>query len=99
MSFGPWLLKDARRLAPDLPLGLVAKGDDRQYQSHKMIAEQCDIDFVSYNHKDLPCKFATEFRNCGKPLISWTIKSPQQQRHARQNSDQITFEGFDPDRV
>ena len=99
MSFNHWLIEDARALAPDLPLGLVAKGNDKQYQSHQQIAERCDVDFVSYEHKDLPCKFTSQFRASGKPLICWTVKSRQQQETALQCSDQITFEGFDPDSV
>ena len=99
MSFNHWLLEEVRTLAPHLSLGLVAQGDDSQYQSHQQIADRCNVDFVSYDRKDLPCKFASQFRASGKPLICWTVKSRQQQKTALQYSDQITFEGFDPDSV
>ena len=101
MSFNHWLLHDIRKIAPDFPLGLVAQGDDEQYQSHKMIADGCQIDFVSYDFRDLPCKFTSDFRKqfqtAAKPLICWTIKSAQEMAIAYQHSDQITFEGFKPD--
>ena len=96
MSFYHWLLKDARQFAPSLPLGLTAMGDDERYQQHETIAAQCDFDFLSYKWKDLPCKFATQFRQTGKPLICWTVKSPAQQPKALRHCDQITFEGFKP---
>ena len=38
MSFNHWLLKDARDILPDLLLGLVAHGDERQYEVHRKIA-------------------------------------------------------------
>ena len=99
MSFHHWLLRDTRKFAPHIPLGLVAKGDEKQYDSHKMIADQCAIDFVTYKWQDLPCNFATQFANSGRPLICWTTKTPQQSLAALQYCDQITFEGFDPDSI
>jgi glycerophosphoryl diester phosphodiesterase len=97
MSFNHWLLREARILTPELPLGLVAQGSDGQYASHKMIADKCNIDFCSYKYEDLPCKFSREFRDSGKPLICWTIKTAPQFVNALGMCDQATFEGFDPD--
>ncbi|MCF6321690.1 MAG: glycerophosphodiester phosphodiesterase [Rhizobiaceae bacterium] len=99
MSFYHWLLRDARKFAPHLPLGLIAKDDDAHYASHKMIADECNVDFVSYKYKDMPCRFSDEFRKSGKPLLCWTVKTPEQMKNALLYSDQITFEGFDPDQV
>ncbi len=99
MTFYHWLLRDARKFAPHLPLGLIAKDDDAHYASHKMIAEECNVDFVSYKYKDMPCRFSEEFRQSGKPLTCWTVKSPKEMKNALLYCDQITFEGFDPDQV
>ena len=99
MSFYHWLLKDARTFAGDIPLGLTAQGDDKSYASHKSIAYECDVDFVSYKIANLPCKFSQEFRNSGKPMICWTVKTADDMRTATPHSDQITFEGFIPEKV
>lgn len=99
MSFFHWLLIDAREICPQIPLGLTAKGEDNANKSHKMIADQCDVDFVSYSAKHFPNQFCQDFRNTGKPLICWTIKSPEQAIEALQYCDQITFEGFDPNSI
>ena len=96
MSFFHLLLKDARKFAPDIPLGLTAKGDDTVYSSHKMIADECSVDFVSYKIDDLPCKFASEFRETGKPVICWTVNSKDKLLSAARNSDQVTFERIVP---
>lgn len=97
MSFYHWLLQDVRKFAPDLPLGLTAMGDNKSYTAHKEIATECDVDFVSYKIDDLPCKFATEFRATGKPVLCWTVKTHEQASLARKFTDQMTFEGIDPD--
>lgn len=99
MSFYHWLLKDARAIAPHIPLGLTALYGDEKYEMHKTIADECEVDFVSYKWSDLPCRFATEFRNSGKPVICWTTKSAEQMHKALQHCDQVTFEGFNPDNV
>ena len=33
----------------------------------------------------------------GIPLICWTVRTPADRAKARDYTDQITFEGFDPD--
>jgi len=99
MSFYHWLLKDVRNIIPKTPLGLTAVFGDEKYEMHKSIAEECDVDFVSYKWSDLPCRFATEFRQSGKPVICWTTKSAKQMNEALKHCDQVTFEGFNPDNV
>lgn len=98
MSFDHWLVEDIHRDAPAIALGLTAEGDDICYATHKAIAERCDVDFVSYGIADLPCRFVTEFRATGKPVITWTVRSPADARKSACYADQITFEGFDPRR-
>jgi len=99
MSFDHWLVEDCHRLAPDLILGLTAEGDDTSHDAHRAIASACDVDFVSYNLADLPCRFVSEFRAGGRPVISWTVRSPADAAKSAQYADQITFEGFDPGRA
>jgi glycerophosphoryl diester phosphodiesterase len=98
MSFDHWLLTDARRDAPGLALGLTAEGDDEIYEDHWRIAREANVDFVSYGIRDLPCRFVREFRESGKPVITWTVRSPDDAKKSALYADQITFESFDPDR-
>ncbi|MFZ1812987.1 MAG: glycerophosphodiester phosphodiesterase family protein [Rhizobiaceae bacterium] len=96
MSFDHWLVEDARRLMPDLAVGLTAEGDDSLFAVHEALAGRAGIDFVSYGISDLPCRFVEEFRKSGRPVITWTIRSPADARKSAMFADQITFEGFDP---
>jgi glycerophosphoryl diester phosphodiesterase len=97
MSFDHWLVEDAHREAAPYTLGLTAEGDDSHYTAHKAVAERCDVDFVSYGIRDLPCRFVAEFRQTGKPVITWTVRSPADAAKSALYADQITFEGFYPD--
>ncbi len=96
MSFNHQLLEDARKHVPHMPLGLVAEGGDEEYDTHREIAEKCDVDFLSYSIKTLECRFVRDFKKTGRPIISWTIKSPQDAEKSAKYADQITFEGFTP---
>lgn len=96
MSFEHHILKDARSVAPHLALGLTAEGDDRSYEKHKSIAQECDVDFISYYVKELDCKFVREFVETGRRSISWTIRTPDDKAYSDNFVDQVTFEGFKP---
>ncbi|MCG6858178.1 MAG: glycerophosphodiester phosphodiesterase [Salaquimonas sp.] len=98
MSFNHWLLADARDEAPRLTLGLTAEGDDSHFGEHVAALRAYDPDFVSYGIGDLPCRFVAEFRQTGRPVITWTVRSPADAVKSARYADQITFEGFDPRR-
>jgi glycerophosphoryl diester phosphodiesterase len=99
MSFNHWLVEDARRLITGRPVGLTADGSDKLRDVHQEIAEKADVDFVSYGIGDLPCRFVAEFRERRRPVITWTIRSPEAAEKSALYADQITFEGFDPRRI
>jgi glycerophosphoryl diester phosphodiesterase len=109
MSFDPASMAAMRRLAPNIPRGLVADhfadGKDWGHLSpsrrfalrHLMAAPLVWPRFVSFGIRDLPADAPLLLRHFGLPLITWTIRTPEDWRKARQYTDQITFEGFDPD--
>ncbi|MGB7285353.1 MAG: glycerophosphodiester phosphodiesterase family protein [Salaquimonas sp.] len=96
MSFNHWLLADARNLGTTLPVGLTAEGGEKLRDLHTQACKNFAIDFVSYGIDDLPNQFIQEFRSAGNPVITWTIKSPEQAAISAKYADQITFEGFLP---
>jgi glycerophosphoryl diester phosphodiesterase len=96
MSFNHWLLADARLLGCNVPLGLTAEGKDKLNALHEQAAKDFEIDFVSYGIGDLPNRFVESFRTGGKPVITWTIRTPEQVEFSSLHADQITFEGFLP---
>lgn len=96
MSFHHHLLRDARRVAPDLALGLTAEGDNGSYEAHREISEETGIDFISYELENLDCRYVAEFLDSGRPVISWTVKSAKDAAYSKQFAHQPTFEGFRP---
>ncbi|MGI9353457.1 MAG: glycerophosphodiester phosphodiesterase family protein [Rhizobiaceae bacterium] len=96
MSFYHHLLEDARSQAPHLPLGLTAYGDDENYDQHRRIAQKSNVDFISYELKNLETRFVSEFRQTGRPIISWTITNEAEAEYSAKFADQPTFEGFLP---
>lgn len=95
MSFDPGLIAAVKTAAPHLPRGLTAEGNWRRGREHLATILELKVDFISYRVRDLPTPVPVlANRTLGLPLISWTIRSPQQLRRAQAWSDQITFEGF-----
>ena len=99
MSFDHWLIRDFKKYMPDLPAGLTAYGRENQLiESHfAMLAH--GLDFTSYAAGDLPNPFVSFVRDRLKmPVITWTIRDKPAVELTFRYADQMTFEGFDPDK-
>lgn len=95
MSFDPRLIAEVRASAPEIPRGLTAEGDWRRGREHLAAILRLGLDFISYSIDDLPTPFPVlANRTLGIPLISWTVRSPEDLRKAKAWTDQVTFEGF-----
>ena len=105
MSFDPDVIAAVRRSAPHIIRGIVAERATDSYYSSLPLPKQTELrtfshlprtrpDFVSFFYEELPWAPITALRAVGMPIITWTIRSPQQAVMALRCSDQITFEGF-----
>ncbi|MDR3494290.1 MAG: glycerophosphodiester phosphodiesterase family protein [Ancalomicrobiaceae bacterium] len=108
-SFDPDVLMTVKRLAPHLPRGIVADATtdpryyghmgarDRFVRRHLIHAYRTQPDFVSYSIKDLPAPGPAVLRTFfNRPIITWTVRTPQDRLRASTHADQIIFEGFVP---
>ncbi|NNM72136.1 glycerophosphodiester phosphodiesterase family protein [Enterovirga aerilata] len=108
-SFDPAIIGLVRRIAPDLPRGIVGQsrydaGDAAQLPPERLRAmtdllhwDETRPDFVSWRHLDLPCAAAfLPRRLAGVPVMTWTIRSGEEACRALPHADQIVFEGFVP---
>jgi glycerophosphoryl diester phosphodiesterase len=107
MSYDPDLVSHLARAWPEIPRGIVA---DRMTHSEwaalplpRRLAmrnfthlPETRPHFLSYEAAGLPAAIARAFRQAGRPVICWTIRSEQQAMRATRYCDQITFEGFRP---
>lgn len=110
MSFDPDIVENLRHTIPDRPHGIVADratdAADYPGQStmtrfglrHLMHAPRTCPDFVAYDVHALPMPGPAILRRLfGRPLLTWTVRTPEEREHARIFADQMIFEGFVPD--
>lgn len=107
MSFDPDMIQAVRTHAPSAIRGMVA---DRAFDAYydclsatrrnelRTLAylSRAAPDFVGFYFRELPYAPVHALRQQGTPVISWTIRSPEQARDALRHSDQVTFEGYRP---
>jgi glycerophosphoryl diester phosphodiesterase len=106
-SFDPALVAALRAAQPAFPLGIVAQADyaddewagltaDQRFGLSRFThAAQTRPDFLSWRALDLPQPAVELLRACAAmPVMTWTIRTPQQAQRVRPFADQIVFEGF-----
>lgn len=111
MSFDPQTMLRFRDLATGRPIGLIScRFDDEEARetlsAHERLALRHLLwlpivrpHFIACDRAALPATAPALWRLLGGPLLSWTVRSPEQMRTVLQSASQIIFEGFDPDTV
>jgi glycerophosphoryl diester phosphodiesterase len=110
MSFDPDQVVALRELMPELPRGIVA---ERTYETadwpeatpaqlEGMLrlrhALRTRPHFVAFWVDELPAPAPWIARNIfGLPLLTWTVRTPEQRKRAARYADQMIFEGFRPE--
>ncbi|WP_377848781.1 glycerophosphodiester phosphodiesterase family protein [Bosea sp. UC22_33] len=108
-SFDPAIVSALRELAPEIPRGIVAMnaydyGDydklsaDRKHALANLLHfTESRPDFISWKVTDLDSAAPYLCRNAlGLPLMSWTVRTPEERQRAAAMADQMVFEGFRP---
>ncbi|WP_428977771.1 glycerophosphodiester phosphodiesterase family protein [Lichenibacterium minor] len=108
-SFDPAVIAHLRGLGTAIPLGIVAEAsyDDPEWAALApdmraglaALAHVADTrpDFLSWRVHDLPHAAPMLFRVAlGRPVMSWTVRTPDQRQRAARWADQMVFEGFAP---
>ena len=54
------------------------------------------LHFASYDVDALPCRFVAELVAREIPVITWTVRTPEQVERTAALANQMTFEGFLP---
>lgn len=107
MSFDPDILEALHAIAPHVVRGIVADRAVDPYYDILPLERRIELrrfthvsrtqpHFISYDWQDLPFEPISQAREAGLPVITWTIRSPQEAEAALRYCDQITFEGFKP---
>jgi glycerophosphoryl diester phosphodiesterase len=109
MSFDPDQVLALREKMPARPRGIIAERSydeadwpeattaQRRGMLHLRHAFRTRPDFVAYWVDDLPALAPWIARNVfGLPLLTWTVRTPEQRQRAARHADQMIFEGFLP---
>jgi glycerophosphoryl diester phosphodiesterase len=109
MSFNPDQVLALREIMPDLPRGIIAQRNYNDDYWKKLTPEQrrsmlylrhafrTRPQFVAYWVNQLPAPAPWIARNIfGLPLLTWTVRTPEQRERAARYADQMIFEGFVP---
>jgi glycerophosphoryl diester phosphodiesterase len=106
MSFNPHSVAAIGAAAPDRPRGLTtcdfedgdwALPDYRRAELEALAdAERVGAAFVSHDHRDLDNPAVGRLKREGLPILTWTIRSAEEEAAARRVADNITFEGYRP---
>lgn len=106
-SFQPFYVKHYKKLRQNVPCGLLSCatfsradfGGSPLWRIKAWAVGGLKLnflvkpDFVSYCGADLPCRAVERFRGT---KLAWTIRSPEEEAHARAYADNIIFEQYLP---
>jgi glycerophosphoryl diester phosphodiesterase len=109
MSFDPDQVLALREKMPARPRGIIAERNYDADNWKKLTPEQRQSmlrlrhalrtrpHFVAYSVDQLPAPAPWIARNIfGLPLLTWTVRTPEQRARAARYADQMIFEGFLP---
>jgi len=96
MSFDPAVAAWFRRQAPHIVRGLVVTEDNARgwrgsIRRHRDLW-QAKPDFLAYDIRDLPSRFAAAQRARGLPVLTWTVRSDAQHAIAANHADAPIYE-------
>ncbi|MBZ6076844.1 glycerophosphodiester phosphodiesterase family protein [Microvirga puerhi] len=108
-SFDPDIVAALKTLAPNVTRGIIAelhyasKTDDiltpekKHYLANLLHLGESQPHFLSWHVKDLPSAPPYLCRLLGHlPVMTWTVRNPEDRARAEKYADQMVFEGFLP---
>ncbi|TNE63294.1 MAG: glycerophosphodiester phosphodiesterase [Alphaproteobacteria bacterium] len=96
MSFDPRIVAWFRTYMPKYARGLIV-GREMLLKMRNRLSlvwwtHKCRPDFIACDVNLLPNSFAMRWRAGGKPVLTWTVRSEQMAKIAREHADALIFE-------
>lgn len=95
MSFNPQVGHWFARHAPQRLRGLVVTEGGRKWRGgvvRRLALWRSKADFLAYDIRDLPSRFAQAQRRRGLRVLTWTVRALRDRAKAAQHADQIIYE-------
>jgi glycerophosphoryl diester phosphodiesterase len=97
ISFDPRVARWYFRHSPHTTRALtISEGDDRALPGtirRRLALWHARPDFLTYDIRDLPSRFAARQRARGLPIVTWTVNTPAYRERASQHADADIVEG------
>jgi glycerophosphoryl diester phosphodiesterase len=105
MSYDPDLVETVASLSPSMVRGVVADRFVDPYYRKLPVSRRLRLrelshlgrtrpHFISYYFRELPFAPVQQIRAAGFPVITWTIRSKEEEAQALRYCDQVTFESY-----
>lgn len=96
MSFNPLVGAWFRRNAKHIVRGLVVTEENSKNWRGRIARHRnlwtAQPDFLAYDIRDLPSRFAASQRARGLPIVTWTVRSAEQEKTAFRYADEPVYE-------
>jgi glycerophosphoryl diester phosphodiesterase len=95
MSFNPEVGRWFARHAPARLRGLVVTESGRGWRGlyeRPLALRRARADFLAYDIRDLPSRFAGAHKMAGMPVLTWTVRSLADRARAAEHASQIIYE-------
>ena len=96
MSFNPqvgaWFARNAASVVRGLVVTESGTRGPRGWIERPLALWRARADFLAYDVRDLPSRFAGAARTRGLPVYTWTVRSESDRARAAAHADQIIFE-------
>jgi glycerophosphoryl diester phosphodiesterase len=96
MSFNPEVPRWFATHAPRVLRGLVVTENGRKglrgRAERRLAFWRAGAQFLAYDIRDLPSRFAAARRKSGIPVTTWTVRTPEERERAALHADQIIYE-------
>ena len=96
MSFNPEIGRWFAREAPGVLRGLVVTEAGKRWRgglTRRLALWRSRAEFLAYDIRDLPSRFAARQRARGLPVLTWTCRSAEERARAARHADQFIYEG------
>ena len=96
MSFNPlvgaWFAENAARIVRGLVVTEEGKRGTKGAVERWASMAKAKPDFLAYDVRDLPSKFAGAARARGIPVLTWTVRNTDAERRAFAHADEVIYE-------
>ena len=95
MSFNPEVGRWFAAHGPRVTRGLVVTEEGKRWRGairRRLALWRARPEFLAYDIRDLPSRFAARARRRGLPVFTWTCRDSAQVKKARRHADQIIYE-------